>query len=235
MRWRWSASLPTKTRQTCREAVEPSLAPRRGGKQGNNAACNTMRPQQQALRSNDASSSGSGSCSSTKMRGRGSSSNNSNTGGLGSSSSNNSSGGLGNGSDNSSSTRRGRGRPLPGVEADPEKRRAATRARAGPEKSRAEARARAGPEKSRAEARARAGPDKSRAEARARARGWCGGRGSKGGAGHDKRSWGSFLSEGAHTFLPDRSGKQSLSMPRLAWQSRLQRLRLAQPKLDSGS
>ena len=109
-----------------------------------------------------------------------------------------------------------------GVEADPEKRRAATRARAGPEKSRAEARA-------------RAGPDKSRAEARARARGWCGGRGSKGGAGHDKRSWGSFLSEGAHTFLPDRSGKQSLSMPRLAWQSRLQRLRLAQPKLDSGS
>ena len=222
MRWRWSASLPTKTRQTCREAVEPSLAPRRGGKQGNNAACNTMRPQQQALRSNDASSSGSGSCSSTKMRGRGSSSNNSNTGGLGSSSSNNSSGGLGNGSDNSSSTRRGRGRPLLGVEADPEKRRAAARARAGPEQSRAEARA-------------RAGPDKSRAEARARARGWCGGRGSKGGAGHDKRSWGSFLSEGAHTFLPNRSGKQSLSMPRLAWQSRLQRLRLAQPKLDSGS
>ena len=223
MRWRWSASLPTKTRQTCREAVEPSLAPRRGGKQGNNAACNTMRPQQQALRSNDASSSGSGSCSSTKMRGRGSSSNNSNTGGLGSSSSNNSSGGLGNSSDNSSSsTSRGRGRPRAGVEADPEKRRAATRARAGPEKSRAEARA-------------RAGPDKSRAEARARARGWCGGRGSKGGAGHDKRSWGSFLSEGAHTFLPDRSGKQSLSMPRLAWQSRLQRLRLAQPKLDSGS
>ena len=222
MRWRWSASLPTKTRQTCREAVEPSLAPRRGGKQGNNAACNTMRPQQQALRSNDTSSSGSGSCSSAKMSGRGSSSNNSSTGGLGSSSSNNSSGGLGNGSDNSSSTRRGRGRPLLGVEADPEKRRAATRARAGPEKSRAEARA-------------RAGPDKSRAEARARARGWCGGRGSKGGAGHDKRSWGSFLSEGAHTFLPDRSGKQSLSMPRLAWQSRLQRLRLAQPKLDSGS